>query len=833
MDRFICIHGHFYQPPRENPWIEEVEAEDSAYPYHDWNTRITAECYAPNTASRILDSHKKIIDIVNNYASISFDFGPTLLTWLERNSPDTYSAILRADQESRERFSGHGSALAQAYNHLILPLANARDKRTQIIWGIRDFQHRFGRLPEGMWLPETAVDSETLAIMAETGILFTILSPAQAARVRRKGEAGWTGVNRDTLDCSMPYSCTFPDGRSIAVFFYDYPLAQDLAFSTLLENGDVFVGRILQAFSRTPHGQGLVSMASDGETYGHHHRFADMALAYALYRIGKNETVENTIFGEFLASHPPTHEVGIRENTSWSCAHGIERWRSNCGDSTRGSAGHNSVSAFCEPTGKGNPAGTPAGSCTGWTQEWRVGLRNAMDRVRDDLIPFFETRMKEFVTDPWVARDNYIDVILDRSPSSQERFFARHASRPLQDVEKTLVLKLLEMQRHAMLMYTSCGWFFDDISGIESLQVMRYACRAMQLARETGGPDPEPAFIAALSFAKSNIPDKENGAAIYHNYVIPSVIDPTRIIFNYALTSLIGGPEPFILRHYQKKDRALEKTGSGNLRMLTGIVTLRSGITGEEQDFEFAVIQLGTYEFMGGIRPYHDEDRFARMRNRIRFAFREPEDEKLIRTMENEFALATYSFWNLFPDARREILFRLLDATLRDLESSFRQIFRQHITLIHAMVAMQIPVPAVIGDPVRYILNRDLMQALLAPELDLAGVRHLVNEMIHGQFPPDRGILDFTVSNALALRMQALAAHPDNIPALEEITGLFSTLAPLGLEYDLWKSQNDYFRTGMKGLARMKKRAAEGDPQAQKWISLFHALGKWLGVNCS
>lgn len=304
MSRNICIHGHFYQPPRENPWLEEVEVEDSAYPYHDWNARITAECYGPNAASRILDSGKQIIDIVNNYSRISFNFGPTLLAWLEIQKPEVYTAILEADAESRKQFSGHGAALAQVYNHIIMPLASSRDKHTQIQWGIKDFEYRFGRKPEGMWLAETAVDLETLDMMAEAGILFTILSPKQAARVRTIGDDSWTDVSRGTIDTSMPYLCRLPSGRSIALFFYDEILAQDVAFSNLLENGEVFASRMMQYFSRTAKQEGLLTVASDGETYGHHHRFGDMALAYALYLIGAKHPARITIPGEYLALFP-------------------------------------------------------------------------------------------------------------------------------------------------------------------------------------------------------------------------------------------------------------------------------------------------------------------------------------------------------------------------------------------------------------------------------------------------------------------------------------------------------------------------------------------------
>jgi len=331
MERYICIHGHFYQPPRENPWLEVIELQDAAYPYHDWNRKITAECYATNAASRILDDQGQIIKIVNNYAKISFDFGPTLLAWMVKNTPDIYEAVLEADVESQKQFSGHGSAIAQAYNHIILPLANQRDKVTQVLWGIRDFEKRFCRLPEGMWLPETAVDLESLDILAELGIRFTILAPHQAHRVRPLGKDDWEDVSGGRIDPTMPYRLNLPTGRRIDLFFYDGPISRAVAFDGLLSRGETFAQRLLDAVSNDSARAQLVHIATDGETYGHHHRYGDMALAYALRYIEANELAQITNYGEFLQMHPPSHEVEIFENSSWSCVHGIERWRDNCG----------------------------------------------------------------------------------------------------------------------------------------------------------------------------------------------------------------------------------------------------------------------------------------------------------------------------------------------------------------------------------------------------------------------------------------------------------------------------------------------------------------------
>ena len=834
MEKFICIHGHFYQPPRENPWIEEVEVEDSAYPYHDWNARITAECYAPNAASRILNADKRIIGIVNNYAAISFNFGPTLLKWLEEKNPQVYSAILEADKESLRRFSGHGSAIAQAYNHIIMPLASRRDKRTQIIWGIQDFVHRFKRFPEGMWLPETAADSETLGMLSEQGILFTILSPSQASRVKKINEPHWTDVSRETLDCSMPYTCRLPGGKSIAIFFLDDAIGQELAFGSLLENGDAFAGRMVRSVSRFKAGSGILSVVSDGETYGHHHRFADMALAYALYIVDQTKPATLTIFGEYLSIHPPTHEVEIREDTSWSCPHGVERWRNDCGCTTRGTTLKDTESIPRNPTRpKETPAAGPGVSHSEWKQTWRRPLRVAMDWLRDELAPLYEKGMSGYVSDPWKARDDYIKVILDRSPYIREQFFTNHATRILSDEEKSQVLRLLEMQRHAMLMYTSCGWFFDDISGIESVQVMQYACRAMQLARKVSGLDLEPVFISYLLEAKSNIPEHGDGAAIYRNYVARSMIDLNRIVFNYAVSALImDNPDTQAIRHFTKLAESVEKSGSGKLRMVTGTLDLRSDITGEEKILEFAVLHLGTYEFLGGIREFTGDVSFSRMEDSLKAAFRTANIPLLVRSLETEFGTSTYSLWHLFRDGQRETLFRLLESTLEDLDSSFRQIYRDQITLIHAMREMRIPVPRVFEDPVWYILNRDLNQAL-SEGGDPQKIQHLVNEMIHGQFSPDRSTLNFTASKRITSLTKKLTCVTDEIIAMQEIIDLFKILAPLSLDYELWECQNDYFYCGKKQLTFMKQRAGMEDSRAVRWISHFNELGTWLGVTFS
>ena len=501
MKTYMCIHGHFYQPPRENPWTEHVDVQESAFPYRDWNERIAVECYAPNLAARILDGEGGVQERVNNYSKMSFNFGPTLLSWLERRRPDIYGAILQADRMSIRQFAGHGAALAQVYNHMIMPLASNRDKYTQAYWGIRDFQHRFGRKPAGMWLPETAVDTETLEVLVQLGIRFTVLAPRQAGKVRNLSHSGeWHDVTAERINPTTAYLCRLPSGGEINLFFYDGAISSEIAFGDLLENGDSLEQALLQA---SPKGEApsLVHVATDGETFGHHHRFGEMALARCLDLLESDSVADLTNYAKYLEDHPPIHTAQIVEGSSWSCDHGVGRWSSHCG---------------CNQ-----------GSNPGWTQAWRGPLREAMDQMRDRLLPFYEEEAGKYLSEPWSARNDYIDVVLDRSAQSLETFFVQHSCRALSVGDKTSVLRLLEVQRNALLAYTSCGWFFDEISGIETIQVMRYASRALQLAADWLGAAPESEYIALLQQAPSNA--YRDGADVYSRFVEPARIDGWRV----------------------------------------------------------------------------------------------------------------------------------------------------------------------------------------------------------------------------------------------------------------------------------------------------------------
>jgi alpha-amylase/alpha-mannosidase (GH57 family) len=484
----LIIHGHFYQPPRENPWTGNIEEQISARPFHDWNERIHAECYWPNA---FVQNGSEVA--INNYSNISFNFGPTLLSWLQEHHLGTYRRILEADRESIRRRSGHGNAIAQAYGHAILPLCNDRDRLTQIRWGLADFRFRFDREAESLWLPETACDEQTLDLLIEQGIRYAILAPSQAKEIRA-GEGDWQRLPASGVDTSKVYSYSHRTQRhrQLAVFFYDGAIAQAIAFGQVLRSSSNLINMIKQAAAHGP----MVNIATDGETYGHHFKFGDLALAHALEVEAKSEGLEVTNYGEFLDQHQPELEVRIQTVSSWSCAHGIDRWQTDCGCHTGGEVG--------------------------WTQGWRGPLRKALDSLRDVLASDFQELGSELFHEPWDARNFYIDLILDRN-RSQKEFFARHARTSLSAAAQTRGLMLLEMQRNALLMYTSCGWFFSEVSGIETVQILRYAARAIQLCEELGFSSPRKKFLDMLEQVPSNLSSVGNAGRLFEKVVASSM----------------------------------------------------------------------------------------------------------------------------------------------------------------------------------------------------------------------------------------------------------------------------------------------------------------------
>ncbi len=802
--KFLCIHCHFYQPPRENPWLEQIELQDSAYPYHDWNERISAECYGPNLAARILDDQQRITRIVNNYSRISFNFGPTLLSWATEHAPETYLGLIEADRKSQKQFSGHGSAMAQAYNHIIMPLANSRDKQTQIRWGIQDFVSRFGRAPEGMWLPETAVDDESLNLMAEAGLSFAILAPHQAKAIRPLGGGEWEDVTGSKIDPTRAYLFKAPGGKSIALFFYDGPISQAVAFEKLLDNGEKFASRLLGGFSDARANSQMVHIATDGETYGHHHKHGEMALAYALDYIETKKSARVTNYGEFLQLSPPAWEVKIYERTAWSCVHGVERWRSNCG---------------CN-SGR-----------AGWNQEWRKPLREALDWLRDWVNPRFETLAATLLRDPWAARDAYIQIVLDRHPEVRERFGREHFLRDLDASEQVLVWKLLELQRHAMLMYTSCGWFFDDLSGIETVQVIQYAGRVVQLAEQLFKESIETQFLERLALAKSNLTEYGNGADVYQRYVKPSIVDLEKVGAHYSISSLFApyGDRTDIFS-YAVKRLDYHTRDAGRMRMALGQASFTSKVTQESEVLTFWVIHFGDHNVAGGVKKFSGASAYQELLESISESFSKTDIPEVVRMLDRRFGEKTYSLRSLFRDEQRRIVRIILSSTVAEAEAAYLQLYEHHAALMRFLASLGTPMPREFTAAVEYALNSLLRRACSAEDLDAERVHTLLGEARASHTSLDKTTLEFILRHKIESLARRFMADSSNLEGLENLQKALSIVKQMPFPVNLWSVQNDIYALGGTVYVRVRRKAARGDSEAQNWIAGYHRLCELLAI---
>lgn len=863
MTRYVCIHGHFYQPPRENPWLETIERQESAAPYHDWNARITAECYRPNAFARILDRRGRIERLVNDYARISFNVGPTLMGWLHEAAPDVHEAMIEADRKALAT-TGAGAAIAQAHGHLILPLANERDRRTQVRWGARDFELRFGRRPKGMWLPETACDTASLEALAEEGIEFTILAPSQAARVRPASDAAWFDVAGGRVETRRPYRVALPSGRSIVVFFYDGPTSRAVAFERLLDDGEGFARRLTSLFQPGAREPQLVHLATDGETYGHHHRFGEMALAYALDAIERDGSARVTTYEAFLRAHPATWEAEIVEKTAWSCAHGVERWRSDCGCSS--------------------------GAHAGWSQAWRTPLRRSLDTLRDRTSVLIE-REGDIFEDPWRARDRYIDVVAappHAVRAAQDAFLAtevrpEHAARaprpraPRSHGEasraETLAeashgeahepawvvraLRTMELARHAQSMFTSCGWFFDDLSGIETTQVLAYACRVIELARELWSIDLEPEFLEILGQARSNLAEQGEGRAVWATQVLPRIATLDRAAAHFAVSSLFNDYRDHeTLLGFEVDFEGREERTAGRVRLALGVAVVTARATRERRAFEYAVLHLGDHHLGVGVRPTGDGEARREMRADLLAAFGAADLTQMLRALEHHFARArmgangveqeephsradargraSYSLRSLFKDEQKRILDKVLGTTLEGVERAYAAIHEQHAPLMRYLAGLGQPVPRAFHQAAEYTLVSAIRRELArGEELDLVSLEALVNEARDtgvlrrdaalapsGVGTPEDGSLDggsLADAARAALRDRVLAAASPSA-RLEDVqlaSGLARFVAAVGITVDHDLAQDH--------AVRLRDRLATED-MPKLWREPFEAL---------
>ncbi len=768
---------------------------------------MTAECYAPNAVSRIMDADWRIIGLINNYSRISFNFGPTLLYWLDRHEPEVYQSILGADKESMANFSGHGSAMAQVYNHMIMPLANRKDKQTQVKWAIRDFQERFKRDPEGMWLPETAVDTETLEVLAENKIEFTILAPHQAAKFRQLNSEDWVDVSDGRIDPRRTYLCKLPSGKSINLFFFDKRTASDIAFGNLLDNGEAFAKRLIDSFTDNPNSDLIENVASDGELYGHHHPHGDMTLAYCIYHIVSTGAAKLTNYAEYLEKHPAEFEVQIQENTSWSCIHGIERWRNDCGDNT---------------------------GRQGWRQAWRKPLREAMDWLRDTLAPHFEEEASKYLKSPWDARDSYIDVILDRSRPNIEAFLAKHASKELSEEEKRRVVKLLEMQRHAMLMFTSCGWFFDEISGIETVQVMMYAARAMQLAHELFDLELEDQYRSILKQAPSNIPEFGNGATVYSLFIQPSVVDFAKIsaqntimqLFADHMKSLVLTPKaPNCCFEINTED--IEKRDDGKFRVIVNRSTVSSATTFDQETFGSAAIWLGDHNVTCGAKANMQKHTFTSMRDQVFDSFERGQINEIIVILSKYFGQHNYTLKDMFKDDQRNILNYIVADRMKKAKELYEIVYHENSAMLRFMKEARVPSPKPLLSAAEMVLNMEIKQLLSAETTDLDRLQSLINESKHLSVNLDANLIAYEASEKIANEFTKLSLAPENTVSIDSMIELIKVVNQLPITLNLWQSQNTAFNIAQNRYKTMRERT---DEASKTWVAAFTQLCELIGI---
>ena len=770
----LIIHGHFYQPPRENPWTDEVEREAGAAPFHDWNERIYSECYRANAYARIVDQYNRVESIVNNYALMSFNFGPTLLSWMERHHPKTYARIIDADRESAEMRGGHGNAIAQGYNHAILPLCTERDRRTQIRWGIEDFRHRFGREPESLWLPETGCNDETLGALIDEGLKFVILSPHQAERVRPTGEDEWLDVKEGSVDTGVPYLYFHRDGsgRSIAIFFYDGNLARAIAFEGALSSSQALVNR----FVRASHEGRVINVATDGESYGHHFHWGDRCIAYTLETEAPARGFRVTNYGEFLAENPPNYEVEIKvgpdgKGTAWSCAHGLGRWCRDCGCST--------------------------GACEGWKQTWREPLRRALDFLRDEAVRAFEATRGDLFIDPWAARDDYIHLVVDRN-RSREEFLHRHAGRALNEDEKVRALTFLELQRNSMLTYTSCGWFFADISGIETVQDLKYAGRVLDFMDELHLDAPRDRFLALLSKAESNLSEMGDGAEIFRRFVEPCSVGAQTVASNIAISSLIddsgdeGELSGFV---YSREDFRAEE--HGRLKLATGRLKMETAQTGKAYDYAFAAMHFGDVDFYCAMREFPGTQQFRKSAETIWNNFYTSSLPVMLRLAQENFGEFEYGLESVLPEGRERISKTIYGDLVEAFADEYASLYRANRRKIEMLNRAGFKLPTELRTAAEFTLGKQFEEEIQKQQEsnDPAAYENaleIANEATRHGFRLDSAASRQTFEKMIADAVHEAVTEP-TARNVNSALALIALTRQLGIEVNLERSQEEIY----------------------------------------
>jgi alpha-amylase/alpha-mannosidase (GH57 family) len=775
----LVIHGHFYQPPRENPWTDHIEHQPSAHPFSNWNERITSECYRPNAFARIVDNYGRVERIVNNYSLINFNFGPTLLSWLERRHPATYARILEADRASVRERGGHGNAIAQGYHHAILPLCNERDRRTEIRWGLADFRHRFGREAESLWLPETACNDATLGALIDEGLKYVILSPYQAERVRPAGSEVWRSIIDGQLDTTVPYRYLHADGsgRSLAVFFYDGQLAKAIAFDGALASSHMLLERFERsagAGGNNGAGDRLVHVATDGESYGHHFKFGDRCLAYGLEVEAAARRLRVTNYGEFLAANEPQFEVEIKagafgEGTAWSCAHGVGRWTRDCS---------------CH-----------ASAPEGWNQKWRAPLRDALNYVRDEAARAYAEQGGELFRDPWAARDDYVEALVGaKRGGGRVEFLARQAGRSLGEDDRQRALTLLELQRSSLLMYTSCGWFFNDISGIETVQVLKYAARALDFMEELRLPSPRAGFLERLAEARSNIAKHGNGADIFRELVERVRIAPSRIAASLAISSLVDKSEQdgeiaghaFTLTEFRQEQH-------GRLALAAGRILLETFSTGKRLDFAVAAMHVGDVDFYCVLKEYPGEAVFRAAAEKLWSQFRTGSVPTLLRLMQEEFGPSDFGLEHLLPEGRQRIYEIMFGRMVGRFSEQYEYLYEENRRNIEMLQQAGFQLPEELRAAAEFTITRRLEREMqkFEQQNDPAAFREalkIANEVARLGYRLDRTSMRRKFEKLIEATVRAAVAGRDS-ETYKAALGLINLAGELNLHANLERAQ--------------------------------------------
>ncbi len=812
-NNLLILHGHFYQPPREDPWTDEIETQESAAPFHDWNERINRECYAANAASRVIDSFGRIEAIVNNYEYFSFNFGPTLVDWLSRHDPRTLERIISADRKSRERLDGHGNAIAQVYNHIIMPLAGDADKITQIVWGLRHFEKYFERPSEGIWLAETAINDRTVEFLIEQGIKYVILAPTQAQEVLYEGSDEWEDVSHNSIDPGRAYILEASNG-SLAAFFYDGGIASRLSFEHMLTNVDLLRNELLAHFDPDKE-LNMVNVATDGENYGHHEPYGDMCIARLIYENEERGEFTFSNYGHFLEHHPPRDRVRLKPGnnglgTAWSCAHGVGRWLEDCGCQTGG-----------DPS---------------WHQKWRHPLRQAFDLLRDRVHELAHNELNKYFKNVWQARDEYIEVIsrvdLKERVDSLYHWMDAHASRDIDEQDRGMLMRIMESLHQAMLMYTSCGWFFADISGIETVQDMRYAARIFDLVEDLLPPDTREKFLSILEKAPSNIAEFSNGKWIFENFVWEHKFDSQRVINQFVIEQIlmkgtIKTRSKWDIYYYHIEVNRFNLIDKGDWQIYQAQLIVTDHFIQETRTYIVYSIRHD-YEFHTFIKSYIDSSLVTYLdklssQNNPRFIVKELSD----------WFRQQYSVLDLKYETRKNILAHLFSSTLSQLHDRHSTLeLKEFMTILRLFRDWQINMPEKDMLSIQNLLSDHIikeMDSMLTRGIEKYDFNPLIQVILSArscELPINTEAISPLLHEQVLQRMEKAILENDSVEMqrLDKLVD-FSNLS--GIDFEKSEIQDLLYATLMELTSKNRMPYLKKGQDEERILSLLHLASKY------